>query len=1072
MAPLDDTLRRAFEKAVINARDAAEAAARTALTALALEREVAPAAFASEQRRLRNALRARARQLGNGDMAAGTPLLVEEIAYEQWHRMLFARFLAENELLMHPAGAPVTLRECADLALEAGDGDAWQVATGFAARMLPGIFKADAPAAQVRLAPEDLQRLERILDDLPAAVFTSDDGLGWAYQFWQTKKKKEVNASGRKIGGADLAPVTQLFTEDYMVQFLLHNSLGAWWAARHPDSPLVREMAYLRFREDGTPAAGTFPGWPRRAAEVTVIDPCCGSGHFLVAAFELLRRMRMEEEGLSAAEAAVAVIRDNLFGLELDARCTQIAAFALAFAAWKAAGYRPLPVPNIACSGVPLAGSLEEWTRLAGDDPRLRSALERLYHLFKHAPDLGSLINPADLPVQERMFSADYHEVEPLLERALARERGNDPATAVFGDAARGVLRAARLLARQYTLVATNVPYLKREKQNLTLRTYCDQQHEQSRSDLATAFLARIRCFVGSLGTYAVVSPQNWFFLISYKDFRERLLREQKWHVIARLGEHSFNTGAAAGTFTSLVIITNDRLADFNEMLVLDVSSPRIPSEKAAALRNYPTRFLSQASQLRNPDVRITLEQTSNETLLSSYAIGLQGLSSADYPRFGRLFWELPILYTGWELYQSTVRETKPFGGREQVIWLDVLLKEAERLKAAIRGRQGWGKAGVAVSQMRQLPVTLYTGNVFDNNVAAIIPLSPAHLSAIWAFCKSPDFHNAVRRIDQKIYVQNATLVKIPFDLDHWQRVAEEAGPLPEPYSNDPTQWLFKGLPAGSTAPLQVAVAKLLGYRWPAEDEQQAEQMGVTVTAEERRLLRALGELADADGIVCLPAVAGERPAHERLRALLAAAYGDAWSVALQDELLAQAGFAGKSLDAWLRDGCFKQHCELFHNRPFIWHVWDELRDGFAVLLNYHRLDRARLEKLIYTYLGAWIRERRAERDAGLAGAEGKLVAALELQKKLEAILEGEPPYDIYVRWKPLGEQPIGWTPDLNDGVRINIRPFVMAGVLRSKFTIHWKKDRGTNPDGSERRNDIHVRNEEKRRARGIAASR
>lgn len=194
--------------------------------------------------------------------------------------------------------------------------------------------------------------------------------------------------------------------------------------------------------------------------------------------------------------------------------------------------------------------------------------------------------------------------------------------------------------------------------------------------------------------------------------------------------------------------------------------------------------------------------------------------------------------------------------------------------------------------------------------------------------------------------------------------------------------------------------------------------------------------------------------------------------MAVQDELLARAGFAGKSLEAWLRDDFFKQHCELFHNRPFIWQVWDGLRDGFAALVNYHRLDRARLEKLIYTYLGDWIRDRRAERDAGLAGAEGKLVAALELQKKLEAILEGEPPYDIYVRWKPLHQQPIGWEPDLNDGVRLNIRPFVTAGVLRSKFTINWNKDRGSNPDGSERLNDVHVSNEEKRRARAIADSR
>src|SRR5712692_10573384 len=355
MAALDSGLRGLLERAVIQARDAAEAAAEKALDALAIEREPAPAALGSDERRLRNALRARARQLGDGRVDRGRPLLVEEIAYAQWHRMLFARVLADNGLLMHPEGAAVTLRDCADLAAESGEGDAWTLASHYASAMLPGIFRQDDPAAQVRFAPEGLQALERLLADLPPPTFTADDALGWVYQFWQTKKKKEVNASGRKIGGADLAPVTQLFTEDYMVRFLLENSLGAWWAGRHPDSPLLKEFTYLRFKHDGTPAAGRFEGWPDRVAEVTVMDPCCGSGHFLVVALEMLRRMRMEEEGLSEAEAADAVLRDNLYGLELDARCVQIAAFALALAAWKSGGYRPLPLPNIACSGIAVA---------------------------------------------------------------------------------------------------------------------------------------------------------------------------------------------------------------------------------------------------------------------------------------------------------------------------------------------------------------------------------------------------------------------------------------------------------------------------------------------------------------------------------------------------------------------------------------------------------------------------------------------------------------------------------------------------------------------------------------------
>ncbi|HHJ98964.1 MAG TPA: hypothetical protein ENN10_03350, partial [Actinobacteria bacterium] len=223
--------------------------------------------MSEEQRRLRRLLRARARQLGSFteplEASEGFTLLASEIAYEQWHRMLFARFLAENDLLMHPEhGVAVTLAECAELAPGEGEPDEWMLAARYASQMLPGIFRTDDPTLSVRFAPEGRQALERILAELPSEVFTADDSPGWVYQFWQSKKKKEVNASERKIGGADIAPVTQLFTEHYMVAFLLENSLGAWWAGKHPQSPLLKQWEYLRCAEDGTPAAGTFEGWP------------------------------------------------------------------------------------------------------------------------------------------------------------------------------------------------------------------------------------------------------------------------------------------------------------------------------------------------------------------------------------------------------------------------------------------------------------------------------------------------------------------------------------------------------------------------------------------------------------------------------------------------------------------------------------------------------------------------------------------------------------------------------------------------------------------------------------------
>jgi hypothetical protein len=389
---------------------------------------------------------------------------------------------------------------------------------------------------------------------------------------------------------------------------------------------------------------------------------------------------------------------------------------------------------------------------------------------------------------------------------------------------------------------------------------------------------------------------------------------------------------------------------------------------------------------------------------------------------------------------------------------------------SVIVGREAWGKQGVAVTLMSSdLRCALYTGDVFDKQIAVLVPNDADLVPAIWAYCQSPFYRDAVRRIDTSLKVTNRSLAKVPFDLAHWQQVADEMGPLPEPYSEDPTQWLFKGHPARSTAPLQVAVARLLGYRWP---EQPSPPQPPSPRGEGGD--DGLDALADHDGIVCLPPVGGERPGADRLRDLLAAAYGDAWTPATLDGLLADAGYGGKSLADWLRDGFFAQHCKLFHHRPFIWQVWDGRKDGFSALVNYHRLDTALLERLTYTILGDWITRQRQAMDAQEPGSDARYVAALALQEKLKLILAGEPPHDLFIRWKPLAQQPLGWDPDLNDGVRLNIRPFVEAGILRARPNIKWGKDRGKDPesapwypiDNGDRINDHHLTLAEKRAAR------
>ena len=1053
MASLDSTLRSVLEKAIIAAREEAEDAAQAALDVLAVTQQRAFKTLTSEQRALRNALRFKARQLGSGSQSTGFALLVEEVAYVQWHRMLFPLFLAENDLLMHSTGVAVTMEECEELAAEEGDPDRWATAARYAGNTLPGIFSSDDPSGQVTFAPEGRAALEAILSTLPSPVFTSDDGLGWVYQFWQSQKKKEVSGSGRKIEKLDLAAYSQLFTEDYMVRFLLENSLGAWWAARHPDSPLVKGFKYLRFREDGAPAPGAFTGWPERASDVTIMDPCCGSGHFLVVAFQMLCQMRMEEEGFSENEASDAVLRDNLFGLEIDPRCVQIAAFYLALTAWKAGGYRNLPIPNIACSGIPVSGQIEGWAKLAGNDADMRQTLERLHRLFVNAPDLGSLIDPLNVPVRERMFTPDFDKVAPLLEEALAKETADDPVAAFFGNTALGVGRAAELLARRYTLVATNVPYLARGKQGDVLKDYIELRHGKAKADLATAFVERCRSFCSPGGTYALVTPQNWMFLTSYTKLRQTLLRAQRWHFVGRLGASAFETIGGAVVNVALVI-ASDTIPNPKSIIAgINASQIKGIEQKALLLANGPITDVPQRAQLRNPDSRISLQVEDASSLLSVYAESLQGISPADLSRYGRLFWEMLNLEQ-WEFWAGSPEETLPYGGRSRVLWWAPLQEAVQSGSAYIRGRNAWGQNGVAIGQMEALPATLYSGDKFDTNAAVILPKKSEHLPAIWAFCSSPEFNTTVRQIDPKMNVTNATLVKVSFDLKRWQSVAEERWPsgLPKPQSDDPAQWLFQGDPQNSSAPLQVAVTRLLGYQWP----QQAPDK--------------LSPLAMSDGTLPLVSVAGQDPASERLRHVLSVAYGARWSVDLQTELLRQVSFGIKDLGGWLRDSFFQQHCKLFRQRPFIWHIWDGRKDGFSALVNYHKLDAANLDRLIYTYLGEWIRTQRAAEESGTPGANARLVASLDLQKKLEAIRYGEPPYDIYVRWKPLHKQPIGWNPDLNDGVRLNIRPFVTAGVLRSRVNVNWKKDRGRDPDGSERVNDKHLTLAQKRAAREAKA--
>ncbi|SFW90381.1 Eco57I restriction-modification methylase domain-containing protein [Chitinophaga sancti] len=1076
--------RNTLESAVKQARKIAEAGARNALHGLAVNNPEPFAHMNPEQRILRNRLRNKARLLGDELPSTGNQQidhLSYELAYENWHKMLFAKFLEANWLLLHTSGVAVTMDECEELAKEENLTDKWEAAATYASTMLPVIFRPEDPLMQTHFASNDRIKLEEVLDGLDNYIFTADDALGWVYQFWQSEAKKAINDSHEKIDGEKLPAVTQLFTEPYMVHFLIDNTIGAWWVSRHPNETPPVKFEYLRLFEDGTPAAGTFQGWPNSTKEITSLDPCMGSGHFIASLFPVFALLRMYEEGLNKEDATDKVIAENLHGLELDARCTQIAAFNLALTAWKFIGYyKPLPEMNIACSGLAPKGKREDWVKLVGKvvDPLLKARMENgmkvLYDHFQLAPELGSLLDPSTIKAD--MYTASFKELQPALLKALEFEADKDQIER--GVMAAGIAKAGQILARKYVLQITNVPYLGKGKMDDCLYNFSVKYYFEAKSDLATVFLDKQLKMAILGGTVCSVLPQSWLLITSYKKFRERLLNTKIWNLVGTLGSGAFSQ-ISGEVVKAIVVAISNIIPDHNHQLSsIDVSEASSVELKDSLLKSNELVKLNQLGQLKNPDSRVTLQISENRgKLLSEYATSNIGIQTGDNDQFIRCFWEVPLVGKNYEYFQRTSSKPSFYEGLEQIIFWEngkgKLVKQTgfrDRLSKDIQEKLEKVHLGFVVHRMGNLPCSIAVAKLYDQNGAIIIPKSNDYLKQIWSFLESAEFIRDVRVLDKKMGVNPSTLIKIPFDIEHWQKVADVKYPngLPKPYSDGATQWLFHGHPAKAESPLQAASIRLLGYRWPAENDS---EMELAVDAKELiKQIKGFNSLIDEDGILCIPSVNGELGASERLRTYLQAVFGSEWGNNTISQLLRKEGAKESNLEDWLRVSFFEQHCKLFQNRPFIWHIWDGRKDGFSALVNYHKLNKENLQRLIFTYLGDWIRQCEAKKKSGESGAEGLLSAALKLKEKLEAILEGEAPYDIFVRWKPLERQPIGWEPDLDDGVRLNIRPFITADVLRKKPNIKWGIDRGKNPPssywGEVRDNNKHLSLEEKRKVR------
>jgi SAM-dependent methyltransferase len=585
------------------------------------------------------------------------------------------------------------------------------------AEELPLLFDPRALEVALRPSVAVLKRCVALLSGTLAVkgqeaatdeVFTAPDALGWTYQYWNTEEKDRVfekvrNKKGSKIEGAEIIPATCIYTEPYMVKFLVQNSLGAIWMGTHPDCRLSEKWEYYVRDADRAPTS------KKSVSEITFLDPACGSGHFLIEAFELFYGMYLEEGAITEpAKICAAILERNLYGIDIDERAVQIAAIALVMKAKeKAPDFVPHRVNLVATNiRVPVGKEhLEAFLRKHPEDASLKPALLAIFEGLAHVDELGSLLQieepvekelralktryeASGSPMEQRALWGEFQKpvqgklpigiasYQAWKDGALARIREHfdaeardiDLGTAFFGEAARKGLSLVDLLARRYDVVAANPPYMGSKNMGPVLKRYVERHFSAGKRDLYAAFILRCHELVDSGGRVAMVTQQSWMFLNSYSALRALgdekrrtepnvfggVLHDMAVEALAHLGRYAFSEIGNAAVAPVLFVLRNVQASDQHRLWACRLTAPRESNEQAALLRGATAANRSplvsrpaQASFLSVPEspicywLRARFVELLGGRTLGDVSNVCQGLATADDGRFVRFVWEL-----------------------------------------------------------------------------------------------------------------------------------------------------------------------------------------------------------------------------------------------------------------------------------------------------------------------------------------------------------------------------------------------------------------------------------------------
>lgn len=493
---------------------------------------------------------------------------------------------------------------------------------------LPGVFERVGGAMEL-LLPRGLMMSDGVVGKLNA-VLTDEHWrkgvtvLGWMYQYYNADVKDEFFKSKRKAAAADIAPATQLFTPEWIVRYMVENSLGRLWMLNNPGSSLRERMNYY-IEPDAEHEDFIRISSPE---EITLCDPACGSGHILVYAFELLFHM-YEERGYREREIPELILTKNLAGMEIDPRAAQIAELALAMCARehdRRFFKRAVRADITVLTSIPL-----------GEDelPGNKKLAEELSHLG----EIGSLLNPSE------------EEVDEL--KAAAASCSDDLFAATTKTKLEGAAAICEKLSRRFTCTVANPPYMGSSSFNPFMSKWVKKNCPDVKSDLCTCFIERGFSLARDRGYAAMVTMQSWMFLGSFEKMRGKVIDGKTIISMAHLGPRAFDAiGGEVVNVTADVIYNGRAACEGAYVRLVDINGSEAKRLKLlAAIQNpdcgwFYRRDADTFKQI--PGIPIAywasdalLDAFGNAKQLSEYGKPRQGLATGENARFVREWWEV-----------------------------------------------------------------------------------------------------------------------------------------------------------------------------------------------------------------------------------------------------------------------------------------------------------------------------------------------------------------------------------------------------------------------------------------------